>query len=280
MYSFILPRVEANRWHHSPRYLIMDKFLEHLEDEEFSGFSEINGTYNFMLFFLKGTPVQGFRIIEDALYTFSELPEKLPHLELDELVIYPTPPAFITGIMDSTHGLPLQKNSNTSFDSLKPIITDLESAKFEGTVTIQWDATEGFIIFQNGIPENSFVVTSSTIIEGKEALEDILNRVKEKKGFITVYIRKTPENIPEPDRVLYIKKDVTDTLRSEFGQLGAEVVNAALKEKKLLKDIAHNLCVDPKEIEPVYTYMVERGYAELKKRDIVEEKTRKFWNEL
>ncbi|MGD2247812.1 MAG: hypothetical protein PVF58_05350 [Candidatus Methanofastidiosia archaeon] len=279
MYSLILPRVKSNRWHHSPRYLILDKFLEHLKEEEFSGFSEINGTYNFVLFFLNGDPVQGFRIIEDQLYTYSALPEKLPHLELDELIMYPTPPAFVTGIMDSTHGLPLQKDSNTSFDSLKPVITDLESAKFQGTITIQWDSTEGFIIFQGGIPENSFVVTSSTIIEGKDALQDILIRVKEKKGLITVYTRKTPENTPGSDRVLYIKKDVTDTITSAFGKLGAEVVNAA-KEKNLLKDIAQNLCVDPKEIEPVYSYMVEKGYAELKKRDTLEEKTRKFWNEL
>lgn len=276
MYSFILPRVESSSWHHSPRYLILDKFLEHLKDDEFNGFSEIKGKkYDFALFFLRGAPVQGFRIIEDTLYTFSTLSEKLSHFDLNELIMFPTPPAFVTGITDITRGTQIHDTQ----DSLKSVITNLESEKFDGSVVIQWDNTQGFIVFQHGIPENSLMVTLSTIVEGKDALENILKYTAQKQSNITVYGRKSQKKTLKSEKVLHIKENDIP-VESRFGTLGKELVKAAFKKKRLLTDITDDLCVDLEEIKPIYTYMVEEGYAELKNRDVIEEKTRKFWNGL
>lgn len=280
MYSFILPRIESSRWHHNPKYLILNKFLGHLEEKAFSGFSDLTSDlHTFVLLFLEGKAVQGFRVIENNFYLFSSLSENLPQLELTHLILYQTPPTFIEGIMGIVHGTPQHKGLSTTFVSLKPLLKDLGSEKLEGTVTIHWKTTEGIIVLHNGIPENVFLVTSSDIAEGKEALEDILAKADE-EGVINVYW-KTERPLQEPpEDVLHITTPaIEDKIRSVYGQLGVEFLQTAVK-KRPLQDIASDLCVDFSEIEPLCTYVVEKGYAELKKKDFIEEKTRKFWDEL
>ncbi len=284
MYSFILPRVESKRWYHSPKYLIMEKFLDYLKEKDFSGFSEITSDlYTFVLFFLEGDAVKGFRFIDPIFYSFSSLSERLPHLELTQLILYPTPPTFVTGVMDVVDGTLTHEGLDTTFDSLKLLLKDLESEKFEGTVIIHWDNVEGIIVLHQGVPETSLFVTPSSLGEGKVALTEILNRVRKEGGTINLYDRadtRTHNQKSVPERVLHLKAtDIKEEITSRYGQLGAELLEAVSQEKEF-SDILDFLCVDFSEIEPLLAYLTENGYAELRKRDVLEEKTREFWNEL
>ncbi|KYK31706.1 MAG: hypothetical protein HXS46_08810 [Theionarchaea archaeon] len=283
MYSFILPRVESKRWYHSPKYLIMEKFLDYLKERNFSGFSEMTSdVYTFILFFLEGRALKGFRLIGPTFYSFSSLSERLPHLELTQLILYPTPPAFVTGVIDVVHDTLKHEELHTTFDSLKLLLKDLESDRFEGTVTIQWDNVEGIIVLHQGVPETSLLVTPSSLGEGKDALTEILDRVKKEGGTINVYYRADTRNNQKsvPERVLHLKATgIKEEITSRYGLLGAELLEAASQEMGL-NDILHFLCVDFSEIEPLCTYLTEKGYIELRKRDVLEEKTRDFWNKL
>jgi len=283
MYSFILPRIESKRWVHSPKYLILDRFLGHLEQKDFSGFSELfSSLHTFVLLFSGGKPLQGFRIIENKFYLFSSLFQKLHQLELTQLAFYETPSSFITSIMDVVHGTPQHKGLSTTFVSLKPLLKDLGSRKFEGTATIHWTGTEGIIVFHQGIPENIFLVTPSDISERKEALEEILERMNNERGTINVYQRteKVVNQEKFQKEVFHLTATgIDEEIRSCYGQIGVEFLQAASK-KELLQDIVDSLCVDFSEIELLYSYLVEKGHAELKERDTIKEKTREFWNEL
>lgn len=283
MHSFILPRIESKGWVHSPKYLILDKFLGYLEQKDFSGFSDLSSNvHTFVLLFLEGKALQGFRIIENRFYLFSSLYQRLPQLGLTQLAFYETPSSFITAITDVVFSIPQHKGLSTTFTSLRLLLKDLESDKFEGTVTIQWANTEGLIILHHGIPENAFLVTPSDISEGKGALEEILDKVDKEEGMINVYQRT--EKVVSRERFQEQVPHLTATgieeeIRTRYGQLGIEFLQAVSGER-LLKDIASALCVDYSELEPLCTYLVEKGYVTLKKRDAIREKTRDFWNEL
>jgi len=283
MHSFILPRIKSKSWVHSPKYLILDKFLGYLEQKKFSGFSDLTSDlHTFVLLFLEGKALNGFRVISNDFYVFSSLFQRLHQLELTQLVFYETPSSFVTGIADVVDGTPQHKGLSTSFASFKPLLKDLESEKFEGTVTIQWKTTEGLIILHHGVPENVFLVTPSDMSEGKEALEEILDRVNREKGTINIFQRSERGIHQEKfqQEVLHLTTTgVEEEVQSRYGVLGTEFLRA-VSEKKPLHDVASDLCVNFGEIEPLCTYLVEKGYAELKERDVIEEKTRKFWNEL
>jgi hypothetical protein len=263
--------------------LILDRFLGHLETRDFSGFSDLSSDlYTFVLFFLEGKALLGFRIIEDRFYVFSSLYQRIEHLELTQLVFYQTPPSFIRTVADVVFSTPLYEGLSTTFTFLPPLLKDLEADTFTGTVHIQWADAEGFIRLHHGIPETVFLITSAELSEGKHALEEILDKVKKEEGTISVYRRteKAADREELGRKVVNLTATgIHEEIRSQFSQLGVEFLEAA-SEKVPLGEIAHDLCVDLFELEPLCVYLVERGYATLKKRDVVEEKTRKFWNNL
>ncbi len=248
-----------------------ETLLEEVRTRKCTGYVQIEfRDFEFLLFIERGTPTHGFRVIEDQLFSFSNLTNTLDSLKGGHLRFYETSPRFLQALLDTKFGDQIYGTLHTSFCDLEKLFHTLEQEKCTGSVEIDLPSVHCFVVVENGAICEIISLEEKEEKKEKEreeTLEFILGKAAEENGTVRVFERRNPPTIlsPDPEKIFVWSDPRRLKLEFAFGQLGKEFENL-LDQKMTLSQILNVLCVDFVEIADMYTYLSAKGYIVTRKK--------------
>ncbi len=261
-----------------------EKLVEEIRNKKWTGYLRVDfHNFRFLLLFEEGIPTYGFRIIEDQLFSFSNLKDRVCSLKGGHMSFYETSPCVIQTILDLKFGEHIYGSLHTSFCDLKGLFQTLEQKGFTGSVEMDLSSLHCFVVMEKGVPYE--VVFTGRGESGErereeeketekgerivETIEFIFGKAASENGVIRVLERRSPPTIPSPDPEEVFVWSYPRRLKLEFafGQLGKEF-EELLDQKMTVSKILETLCVDFVEIAEIYTYLSAKGYIVTMKKGV------------
>ncbi len=252
--------------------------IKEIRTEKLTGYLQIAfRDLGFLLFFEEGIPTYGFRVIEDQLFSFSNLATVLDSLEGGLVSFYETSSGLLRALLDIKFGDQIYGTLYTSFCSLRKLFQTLKQEKRTGSVEIDLPSIHCFAILEEGAPCDIVQVTEEepeperTELkrerENRDTLEFIFEKADTENGIIKMFERRNPPTIlsPDPKEVFVWSDPRRLKLEFAFGQLGKEF-EELLDQKMTISQILNVLCVDFVEIAEMYTYLSAKGYIATRKK--------------
>ncbi|MBU7025636.1 MAG: hypothetical protein HXS48_01745 [Theionarchaea archaeon] len=247
----------------------VENFLVEVRTKKYTGYLKIEcRNLEFLLFYEEGVPTHGFRVIEDELFSFSNLSDILSSLEGGKLSFFEASPGALQALFDMKFGDQIYGNLYTSYCDLGKLFQTLQQEKHTGSVEIDLPSLNCFVLTEEGVPTE--VVFSRGRGEKEGEIEEVLHVILEKaaveSGIVKVFERRNPLTIPSPDPEEIFTWSDPRRLKLEFafGQLGKEF-EKLLDQNLTISQILNTLCVDFVEIADMYTYLSVKGYIVTKK---------------
>lgn len=244
-----------------------ENLLERVRSQKCTGYLTVEfRIYRFLLFFEEGVPTRGFRVIEDELFSFSNLTDILYSLEGGSLSFFEASQGALQVLLDMKFGNQIYGTLYTSFCDTRKLFQTLEQKKHTGCVEIDLPLLQYFVLMEKGVPVDVFSYGKDRG-EKKETLQIVLDEATSEDGLIRVFERRNPPTIlsPDPEDVFTWSKSRRLKLEFAFGQLGKEF-EKLLDQKLTISQILSILCVDFVEIADIYTYLSAKGYIVTKKK--------------
>ena len=228
--------------------------------------------YTFVQLIEKGDLTNGFRVIEDQLYSFSHLADAIYSLEGATVSFFGTSPGALQGMLDMKFGDQIYGTLYTSFTDLGKLFQTLNQEKHTGSVEINLPDDSCVVLMEEGVPTEVVCSEEKKEKEGErereredEKLEKMLQSVFDKasseNGVVRVFERRIPPAFlyPDPEEIFIWSNPRRLKLEFAFGQLGKEFEDL-LDQKMTISQILNTLYVDFTEIADMYTYLSAKGY--------------------
>ena len=243
-----------------------EESLEKIKAEKCTGYLKIKFCdLKFLLFFEKGTPTCGFRIVEGHLFSFSNLADMLHSLKDGHMTFFETSPGVLQAILDMKFGKKVYGDLYTSFTNVRKLFILLKQKKLTGSVEIDLPSIRSFVVMEEGVPQQVLPYPEQEGEKGEVTLECVLDRTVSQDGVVRVFERRNPPSLfhPDGDKIFVWSDPRRLKLEFAFGQLGKEF-EELLDRKMTVSQILETLCVDFEEIADMYTYLSAKGYIAAK----------------
>jgi hypothetical protein len=246
-----------------------DRFLEKIRREKRTGYLKVGFcNLDFLLFFENGGSTYGFRIVEDQLFSYSNLSDVLPTLKEGRMTFHDAHPGVLQALLDRKFGEKICGDLYTSFTDAEKFFVMLKQKTLTGCVEVDLPSAHCFILLEKGDPVQ--VLCSAGEEEKGElgSLDCVLEKMVTENGVIRVFERKNPPTMLCPDlEEIFVWSDPR-RLKLEFayGQLGKEF-EELLDQEMTISQILNALHVDFEEIADMYTYLSAKGYIATRKEN-------------
>lgn len=246
-----------------------EEFLDTLVTEEKTGYLHIEFCdFEFLLFYEEGVPTYGFRVMEDQLFSYSNLSRMITKLKNARAQFCESPPGALQALLDKKFGEKIYGDLYTSFTDVGKLFTMLTNNNLTGCVEIDLPTIHCFVVLEKGVIND---VIRCSQQEGQVtwqkheiecvSLKYVISQAQSRNGVVRVFERRPPPSIAHPDQSeIFVWSDPRRLkLEFAFGQLGKEF-EELLEQNLTVSEILNSLCVDFEEIADMYTYLSAKGY--------------------
>ena len=199
-------------------FIDLEKFLDSLHQDQFTGFCEFKSEYWSIVILYEEGLVERTFCLEKAAPTLMTLDAALercqsPSGEVRGIILPREVVDFITRLLFCT---PAYQNLSTAFTDFKTLLKTLEGEEFTGFIEIGIQENVHYLSLENGGPRSAIYFSKGHFLKGSEALERIFREEETARASITIY---PYEEIPLKETYLVLLTALLTTYRELKGPM-------------------------------------------------------------